>query len=139
MRILTHLIGILGIGLTMASHAEIPSDPTQVHPLAVGSAAPRFQGTGTDGTVRTFSAGGYQRPTIGIFYRGGWCPYCNMQLSDLRLVETRLRERGFEIVFLSTDRPEILYSSLKEPDIHYTLLSDSSGRGKGIQRCLPPR
>jgi peroxiredoxin len=48
-----------------------------------------------------------------------------MQLSDLRLVEPTLRERGFEIVFLSTDRPEILYSSLKATDIHYTLLSDS--------------
>ena len=48
-----------------------------------------------------------------------------MQLSDLRLVESKLREQGFEIVFLSTDRPEILYSSLKAADIHYTLLSDS--------------
>ncbi len=48
-----------------------------------------------------------------------------MQLSDLRLVEPQLRKLGFEIVFLSTDRPEILYSSLKDADIHYTLLSDS--------------
>ena len=48
---------------------------------------------------------GFQRPTIVIFYRGGWCPYCNMQLSDLRLVEPKLRAQGFEIVFLSTDRP----------------------------------
>jgi peroxiredoxin len=76
--------------------------------------------------LRTFSPAGYKRPTIVIFYRGGWCPYCNMQLSDLRLVEPELRVRGFEIVFFSTDRPEILYSSLQAADIHYTLLSDSS-------------
>ena len=60
-----------------------------------------------------------------LFYRGGWCPYCNAQLSDLHLVEPKLRKSGFEIVFLSTDRPELLYSSLKATDIHYTLLSDS--------------
>jgi peroxiredoxin len=48
-----------------------------------------------------------------------------MQLNDLRLVEPKLRALGFEIVFLSTDRPEILYSSLKATDIRYTLLSDS--------------
>jgi peroxiredoxin len=60
-----------------------------------------------------------------LFYRGGWCPYCNAQLSDLHLVEPKLRESGFEIVFSSTDRPELLYSSLKATDIHYTLLSDS--------------
>jgi peroxiredoxin len=47
-----------------------------------------------------------------------------MQLSDLRLVEPKLRAQGFEIIFLSTDRPEILYSSLKATNIHYTLLSD---------------
>jgi hypothetical protein len=45
-----------------------------------------------------------------------WVPYCNMQLSDLHLVEPRLRMSGFEIVFLSTDRLEILYSSLKAAD-----------------------
>ncbi len=66
------------------------------------------------------------RPTIVLFYRGGWCPYCNAQLSDLRLVEPKLRQHGFEIVFLSTDRPAILYSSLKAENIHYTLLSDST-------------
>ena len=60
-----------------------------------------------------------------IFYRGRWCPYCNTQLSDLRTVEPKLRARGFEIVFLSTDQPKLQYSSLKATDIHYTLLSDS--------------
>ena len=125
MRIAAYLLGILGIGLTMSARADIPSDPAQVRPLSVGTRAPQFAGTATNGTLRTFTSEGYRQPTIVIFYRGGWCPYCNMQLSDLRLVEPKLRALGFEIVFLSTDRPEILYSSLKAEDIHYTLLSDS--------------
>jgi len=47
----------------------------------------------------------------------------------------------YELVFLSADRPELLYSSLKEPDISFTLLSearrvrqravDGSGVGSG--------
>jgi peroxiredoxin len=45
--------------------------------------------------------------------------------AGLHTVEAKLRERGFEIVFLSTDQPKLLYSSLKDADIHYTLLSDS--------------
>jgi peroxiredoxin len=40
------------------------------------------------------------------------------------LVEPKLRASGFTILFISTDRPELLYSSLKAADIHYTLLSD---------------
>jgi peroxiredoxin len=105
--------------------ADIPGDPAQVRPLPVGSRAPAFSAQTKEGVVRSFSPDGYQKPTVVIFYRGGWCPYCNTQLSDLRLVEPKLRQRGFEIVFLSTDRPAILYSSLKAEHIHYTLLSDS--------------
>ena len=121
----SRFIGLLAVVAVMSARAEIPADPTQVHPLPVGARAPMFEGVTADGKVRSFTPDGFRRPTIVIFYRGGWCPYCNMQLSDLRLVEPKLRERGFEIVFFSTDRPEILYSSLKAADIHYTLLSDS--------------
>ena len=117
--------GMLAVVAVMSARAEIPADPAQVHPLPVGARAPMFEGITADGKVRSFTPDGFRHPTIVIFYRGGWCPYCNMQLNDLRLVEPKLRAQGFEIVFLSTDRPEILYSSLKEADIHYTLLSDS--------------
>jgi len=111
--------------LAATAAADIPTDPNQVRPLPVGAHAPAFSARAKDGAVRTFSPDGYRKPTIVIFYRGGWCPYCNTQLNDLRHVESKLRDRGFEIVFLSTDRPAILYSSLKATDIHYTLLSDS--------------
>ena len=121
----SHLLAALGVILAMNARAEIPSDPAQVHPLPVGSPSPVFEGATTDGKLRSFNPNGFQKPTIFIFYRGGWCPYCNMQLSDLRLVEPKLRAQGFEIVFFSTDRADILYSSLKATDIHYTLLSDS--------------
>ena len=117
--------GMLAVVVVMNARAEIPADPAQVHPLSVGARAPMFEGITADGKVRSFIPDGFRQPTIVIFYRGGWCPYCNMQLSDLRLIEPKLRAQGFEIVFLSTDRPEILYSSLKAADIHYTLLSDS--------------
>jgi peroxiredoxin len=116
---------MLAVVAVMSARAAIPADPAQVHPWPVGARAPMFKGVTADGKVRSFNPDGIRQPTIVIFYRGGWCPYCNMQLRDLRLVEPQLRAQGFEIVFLSTDRPEILYSSLKAADIHYTLLSDS--------------
>ena len=110
---------------TVSAFADIPSDPAQVQPLAVGMRAPAFSAQTKDGVLRTFSPESYKKPTVVIFYRGGWCPYCNLQLSDLHLVEPKLRQSGFEVVFLSTDRPAILYPSLKSEHIDYTLLSDS--------------
>jgi thiol-disulfide isomerase/thioredoxin len=96
--------------LAATAAADIPTDPNEVQPLPVGARAPAFSVRTKDGAVRTFSPGGYHKPTIVIFYRGGWCPYCNTQLNDLRRVEPKLRASGFEIVFLSTDRPAILYT-----------------------------
>jgi peroxiredoxin len=125
MHIQSHFLILAAALWTASAFADIPSDPAQVQPLAVGMRAPAFSAQTKDGVLRTFSPESYQKPTVVIFYRGGWCPYCNMQLSDLHLVEPKLRQIGFEIVFLSTDRPAILYSSLKSEHIDYTLLSDS--------------
>jgi peroxiredoxin len=131
MRSPAHLIALLTALLIAPTYAGIPDDPTQVRPLSVGTRAPAFSARSADGALRHFGPDGYEKPTVVLFYRGGWCPYCNTQLSDLRdlrLVEAKLRDSGFEIVFLSTDRPKLLYSSLKATDIHYTLLSDSQLR-----------
>jgi len=104
---------------------EVPIGAAAVQPLAVGDRAPPFTARHEDGKAYRFDPGHLAKPQVLIFYRGGWCPYCNMQLADMRLVEPKLRASGFEILFLSTDRPELLYTSLKEKGIHYTLLSDN--------------
>jgi len=125
MKFYSQLIGLLGMLVAVPVFAGIPDNPQQVQPLSVGARAPLFAARTTEGALRTFKPDSYKKPVVVIFYRGGWCPYCNAQLSDLHLVEPKLRKSGFDIVFLSTDRPELLYSSLKAADIHYTLLSDS--------------
>jgi peroxiredoxin len=125
MKLYLQLIGLVGLLASVPALSGIPDSPQQVQPLAVGTRAPIFSARTTEGSLRTFGPDSYKKPLVVIFYRGGWCPYCNAQLSDLHLVEPKLRKSGFEIVFLSTDRPELLYSSLKATDIHYTLLSDN--------------
>ncbi len=66
------------------------------------------------------------KPVVLTFFRGGWCPYCNLHLSEMRKAETQLEELGFDIWFISIDKPELLLASLDDPDIGYTIYSDSS-------------
>jgi peroxiredoxin len=114
-------------GLAGATSVDgVPSDPAKVVPLPVGAAIPAVVVRNPDGSERRFGPGPLARPTILIFYRGGWCPYCNRHLGALKKVEPKLVALGYDLLFLSADRPEILFSSLKEPDVHYTLLSDAS-------------
>lgn len=115
----------LSVGLVAGvTRADFAPSAESARPLQVGDRAPDFTATHTDGTAYTFSASHLKQPYVLIFYRGGWCPYCNMQLADLHSVEPELRQAGFEVLFLSTDRPALLYSSLKDQKVSYTLLSD---------------
>ena len=97
-----------------------------VRPVQQGEVAPDFEVRTAEGEVFTFDADQQDGKTMLIFYRGGWCPYCNRHLQALQDVVPKLREAGINVLFLSADRPEILYESLDEPDIQYTLLSDAA-------------
>lgn len=116
------LIGVLAI----AHPTDVPLDPAKVVPLPVGDAIPAVTVRNPDGSEHKIGPGPLAKPTVLIFYRGGWCPYCNRHLGALKKAEPELLKLGYDLLFLSADRPEILFSSLKEPDIHYTLLSDAT-------------
>ena len=124
MRLWTCLCVLLsGLAANLA-YAEFAPNAEAARPLGVGERAPDFVAMRVDRTPYAFSAQHLKKPQVLIFYRGGWCPYCNAQLADLHLVEPKLRASGFEVLFISTDRPELLYSSLKDQTVSYTLLSD---------------
>jgi len=102
-----------------------------VQPLQVGQGAPRFVVETVDGEPFVFDPRSLERPALIITFRGGWCPYCNMHLSELRTVMPEIQELGVDILFLSGDRPELLYRSLKQDtqdtisDLDYRILSDA--------------
>ena len=117
-------MSLLGISLSPLAWGQFAPNAAGARALPAGARAPDFTAMRADGTRYTFNSSQLRQPHVLIFYRGGWCPYCNTQLADLRLVEPKLRRAGFDVIFISTDRPALLYSSLKNPDIEYTLLSD---------------
>lgn len=63
--------------------------------------------------------------TVLIFYRGGWCPYCNKHMKGLRKIEGQLTEAGYQIVAISPDKPDEISKSLSKHKMGYSLLSDS--------------
>jgi len=105
---------------------DIHDSADQVQPLLVGMEAPGFRVKDVENQAFQFHAGMQTRPVILTFFRGGWCPYCNLHLSEMRLAEKQLKEMGFDIWFISIDKPELLLESLDDPNIGYTIYSDSS-------------
>ncbi len=64
------------------------------------------------------------RPALRVFYRGGWCPYCSLQLAELRHLVPDLAAAGIQLVAVSPDSPESLRRSLDATPLEYTLVSD---------------
>lgn len=104
----------------------IHSRAENVQPLLPGMMAPTFEVRDARGNPVRFDPAHLEQPLVLTFYRGGWCPYCNLHLAELRHVQSDLKMMGFELWFISIDRPELLYQSLEDPDIGYTVLSDAS-------------
>ncbi|MGD9583512.1 MAG: peroxiredoxin-like family protein [Lysobacterales bacterium] len=107
-----------------AAAAELAASATEVRPLLLGSAVPEVKlqtVDGADTTLKTLLAG---KPAVLVFYRGGWCPFCNLQLSNLRLIEKDLTAAGYQLIAISPDRPEELRRTLDKQALGYTLVSD---------------
>lgn len=63
-------------------------------------------------------------PTVLIFYRGNWCPYCTAHLAALQKASKDIADSTYQIVAVSADIPEMLKKSIKKGGLTYTLLSD---------------
>ncbi len=110
---------------------RVAADAESVSPLGVGDTLPSFTVYDVNGDAVAFDAETMAEPALIITFRGGWCPYCNLHLSELRNVVPEISEMGVNVVFFSGDRPEILYSSLMEETqddidgLDYTIYSDA--------------
>lgn len=112
--------------VTVASGPRpVPERAEEVEPLTGGPAPVATLMTPSGESVSLETLYG-ERETVLIFYRGGWCPFCNEHLSELIDTQARLNELGFQILAISPDRPEKLKTANDEYDYGYQLLSDSS-------------
>lgn len=103
----------------------IHASAEEAQPLMAGMQAPAFEVRTADGEPFIFDPAAMDKPVVLTFFRGGWCPYCNLHLSEMRMAESELKELGFEVWFMSIDQPGVLVESLDDPDIGYTLFSDA--------------
>jgi len=65
------------------------------------------------------------KPAVIVFYRGGWCPYCNISLRayQAQLVPA-LAERGIALIAISPQAPDGSLSTKESKELTFTVLSD---------------
>ena len=79
-----------------------------------------------DATGRSFAVADLlaKGPVIVTFYRGGWCPYCNLELKAYQAVLARIRAAGASLVAISPEKPDDTVSTSEKNALTFPVLSD---------------
>lgn len=93
-----------------------------------------------DGTKVTLSDLWKEKPLVLVWYRGGWCPYCNLQLRAMQKQLEALGGAGGQLVAISPERPENAKRTAEQNKLSFPVLWDKEskvGKEYGIVFELP--
>jgi peroxiredoxin len=74
-------------------------------------------------------------PVIVTFYRGGWCPYCNLELRAFQQILPEIKAAGATLVAISPEKPDDTLSTAEKNALDFEVLSDVGqkvGRAFGL-------
>lgn len=120
------LTASLGLAAASMSNAADPDAKQATVPAKVGDTIPDVAVFNANSEKVRLRAAVKEKPAVVIFYRGGWCPYCNRHLADLAKIESDLSGLGLQLLAIGVDQPSKLRDVPENAELSFTLLSDSS-------------
>ena len=109
------------------STAELIASGQAARALNVGDRAPAFRlpdsGRATVTSAELLAKG----PLVVTFYRGAWCPYCNMDLQAIEAAASQIRSLGASLVAISPQTPASSSKSQRDNALSFPILSDHGG------------
>jgi peroxiredoxin len=105
-----------------------------------GDIAPAFTLNDPDGHPVSSADLLSRGPLVLTFYRGVWCPYCNMELDAIQSVVPEIEARGAKVVAISPQTPPNSRKSVRQNRLTFPILSDvraEVGEKFGLRFALP--
>jgi peroxiredoxin len=120
--------------------AELIASAQASHAVKAGDRAPQF--TLKDQNDNDVSSTDLlaQGPLVVTFYRGVWCPYCNIELQAIDEALPTIRTYGANVVAISPQTPVNSRKSVRENKLGFPVLSDVKGETSaafGLRFPLP--
>ncbi|WP_298901171.1 peroxiredoxin-like family protein [uncultured Psychroserpens sp.] len=94
--------------------------------LKTGDTFPEFTLSNAKGIEVSSSSLLEQGPLIVAFYRGGWCPYCNIELRALQDALPEFKSRGAQLVAISPESPDNSLSTTEKNNLDFEVLTDTN-------------
>lgn len=92
--------------------------------LKVGEKAPDFSLKNPNGKIVKLSTLLKKGPIVLTFYRGAWCPYCNLQMHQLTESLPQFKKYGASIVAITPQTPDKTLAQFKKDGYPFEVLSD---------------
>ncbi|PVH80031.1 redoxin domain-containing protein [Cadophora sp. DSE1049] len=96
--------------------------------VQIGSILPQFtlpDATGIEIKSASLLAKG---PLLITFYRGSWCPFCNLALRAFQTILPQIEAKGVTFIAISPELPDISLSTKEKHELEFTVLSDVGNR-----------
>lgn len=90
----------------------------------VGDQAPDFTLKNADGKETKLSDLLKNGPVVLTWYRGGWCPYCNIALAALQEELPEIKKAGAQLVALTPELPDKTADTMKKNELSFEVLTD---------------
>lgn len=104
--------------------AELITSGTAQNALKAGDRLPEFTLFGPDGNPVSSADLLMHGPLVISFYRGVWCPYCNMELQALQEALPQFEAMGAKLVAISPQNPVNSRKSVRQNNLTFPILSD---------------
>lgn len=96
--------------------------------VQLGEIAPEFELPNQHGKIVRLNDVLDRGPVVIVFYRGGWCPFCTLQLKALQEAKPEIDARGATLIAISLERPDAERSAVRNLAPDFELLHDKDGR-----------
>ena len=96
--------------------------------LGAGQLTPGFDLPDEDGALVSLDALLARGPAVVTFFRGGWCPYCSLQLQAYEAMLPALAALGAGLVAVSPQKPELSRAVAAKHALRFPMLSDAGSR-----------
>jgi peroxiredoxin len=122
------------MGAFTREQAHLAAKGTPAGVIAVGATLPDAELLDPHGATTSLYAALSDRLSVLVFYRGAWCPYCNITLNTYQAeLVPKLARRHVGLVAVSPQSPDGSLSTREKHELTFTVLSDP---GNQIARAV---
>jgi peroxiredoxin len=119
-----NLTSVRNLFRVLADSFRFEKEYTSVLKVKVGDPAPKFELPNAVQKIVSLERILKERSAVLIFYRGGWCPFCNLQLRVYQNYVHQFEQAGATLIAISPQIPDQSLSQQQKQALKFEVLSD---------------